>query len=250
MSNVISFQKALDDRKSYQENKEKIDSIIQERSKTYREFYYNMSHEEELQEYSPLLKMFFTTVYESYVDPRFEQGFLAIGGILEPDSNIIREQEIINCLRLYNSYNGKGFPKDSATILAFGSEEGIKTLMDLDVEPILDDADKYAIDDVKEVRQLFYEYLNEHPDVDTPRDALGELSVLVYQAIGYFIDRGYYFSRYVYKLVRQEEKYRSIPTPILIEFIKEDKEPIYIYYDYESAMLSFEAMLQDIFGDD
>lgn len=251
MSNVISFQEALEHRRSYQDNKTKIDSLIQQRSKTYRDFYSKMASEEELKENSPLLTMFFTSVHESFNDPRFTEGFLAVGGIIEPDSNIINdEKDLIDCLRLYNSYNGKNFPRDSATILALGSEKGMQTLLGLEVEPVLANADLYAIDDIREVRQLFYDYMNEHPDVDTDRDTLGELSVLVYQAISCFIENGYYFSRYSYRLVRQEEKYRSIPTSILIEFIKENEEPIYIYYDYESAMRSFEAMLEDIFGDE
>jgi hypothetical protein len=250
MSNIISFQKALDNRKVYNENKEKIDSLIYERSKTYQDFYSLMAKEEELRENSSLMSMFFTTINESFSDPRFTEGFKAVGGIIEPDTNFIVNGNIVNCLRFYNSYNGKDFPKNTATIIAFGTENGLQELMHLDAQSFLENADTYYIDDIREVRQLFYDYMNEHPDVNTQRDALGELSVLIYQAISCFIENGYFFSRYSYGLIRQEEKCRSIPTPIILEFLKENAEAIYIYYDYESAMCSFEAMLEDIFGDD
>jgi len=251
MSNVISFQKALEDRKSYQENKEKIDALIHKRSKTFRDFYAEQAKSDFLAESYPLLSMFFKTVNESFEDPRFAEGLLTLAAIIEPDGDIIVDgKELTNCLRLYNSYNGKDFPNDSATVLALGTEHGIRTLMKLEVKTLLEEADQYNIQDIREVRQLFYDYMNEHPDVDTERDTLGNLSVLSYQAISTFIENGYSFSRYFFGLVREEEKHRFIPTPILMEFTKQTEVPIYLYYDYEAAMRSFEAMIEDIFGEE
>jgi hypothetical protein len=251
MNNVISFQKALDDRKSYQENKQKIDALIQERSKAYRDYYETQAQSEFFKEEYPLLSMFFNSVHGSFIDERFSEGLEILGATVEPDTNIIlNDKTLVNCFRLYNAYNGKNFPTDSMTVFALGTESGIKTLMGLDVQDALTNADTYSIDDITEVRQLFYEYINEHPDVDTQRDTLGNLSVLSYQAIGNFIENGYCFSRYFYTLIRQEEKFRSIPTSILLEFKKANEENLYIYYDYEAAMRSFEAMIFEIFGED
>jgi hypothetical protein len=256
MTNIVDFQNAFNERKDYVARKDTIDRSLQQNSQLAFDFFRDIQTSLDADFCDTrTLKLFFEILHTAFTQDAFKEGSLMFGGAFAPNSIYVGEESGNSalCLSLSNRYVTDKVPECSVTFFALGTKEGIRSALGYDVDQHIANsgAHRSSITDPKEARTIIYDYVYNHPDVDTKRD-VGVASLPAYQAAGMLVEKGYVLTDYAYSVERDPDTQRKILHELIVEFVHPNPaqytEKIYLYFDYEASMKVIELMMQQLFG--
>ncbi len=254
MSNVISFQAALDRRNQAKAVYGQGAEIAKEYYETIVNFYQEVLRLLEEDQNPPIAKLFYQVLLESMVDERFKDSMELYGAMLLPSNRINENDDLSKIVLLSNTFYTDAVPQNTLNVLALGTQDMFQKFLGIEIEARLahetNPLVKDRVIDLDEAKAILHGYWYEHPDVDDPvRGCGGSNLVFSVHAIEKFYEAGYHLQRYVYNVDYVDGKKK--PLPIVMEFIHPDPDnhpAVYLYFDFEAMMRSVDLYFEQAFG--